>query len=137
MRSQETLDQSNQVFGAYTAEMEKMSKTVKQLQRTNAGLRDENNGLKKKSNTTAYQYVSTKAELDDAIKLEKQERDKREKLEKLCRSLTAERAALQNENDELQGAWMALRTDVGRLKDQVWEIPPEQNPRGFVRGTRR
>mmetsp|Transcript_12806 Transcript_12806/g.39362 ORF Transcript_12806/g.39362 Transcript_12806/m.39362 type:complete len:432 (+) Transcript_12806:279-1574(+) len=122
---QETLDQSNQVFSAYTAEMEKMSKTVKQLQKTNSGLRDENGGLNKKFNAATYQLVTTKSELEDSLRGEKLEREKREKLERLCRSLTSERTTLQKETEAHQRVWQALKRDVDALQDQ-----PDHEVRG-------
>jgi len=125
---QETLDQNNQVFSAYTVEMEKMSKTVKQLQKANASLREENTNLNKKSNAAMYQLVSIKADLEDAVKAEKREKEKRDKLEKLCRSLTSERASLQNESDALHRAWHALKNKIDALRDEdfqtdhLWEL---------------
>eukprot|EP01018_Ginkgo_biloba_P015867 Gb_38239 [translate_table: standard] len=81
---QDTLTKSNEVFESFKKEMEKMAKTIKDLNK-------ENNFLKtkcEKSDVSLIELVEERAKLKKQLEKAK---NQKEKLESLCRSLQAER----------------------------------------------
>ncbi|KAH9311602.1 hypothetical protein KI387_026637, partial [Taxus chinensis] len=80
----DTLTKSNEVFESFKKEMEKMTKTIKDLNK-------ENNFLKskcEKSDVTLIELIDERAKLKKQLEKTK---NQKEKLESLCRSLQAGR----------------------------------------------
>ncbi|GLJ26374.1 hypothetical protein SUGI_0508170 [Cryptomeria japonica] len=97
---QDTLTKSNEVFESFKKEMEKMAKTIKDLNK-------ENNFLKSKCENSDISLIEL---VDERAKLKKQlekTKNQKEKLESLCRSLQAERkqqGVVKGANDTTTGA---------------------------------
>lgn len=81
---QDALLKSNEVFATFKQEIEKMSKSIKELKKENAFLKSKS----EKSDVTLIELVEERERLKK--QLEKMKNQK-EKLESLCRSLQAER----------------------------------------------
>jgi chromosome segregation ATPase len=106
------LEQSSSVFRKYEDTIDKLSKTAQSLQETNGDL--------KKQNEEAYaQLANLTSELEAVKRNEQKAKEKCECLEKLCRSLSAERSALQKRIDEICTGWSVVENQISGLKTQV------------------
>ncbi|CAH9077281.1 unnamed protein product [Cuscuta europaea] len=83
---QEALSKSNEVFEGFKVEVDKMSKSIKEL-------RKENTFLKSKCEKTDVALINLAEEREHMKKQLEKMRNQKEKLESLCRSLQAERKA--------------------------------------------
>jgi len=111
---EEALEQSSSVFRKYEDTIDKLSKTAQSLQETNGDL--------KKQNEEAYaQLANLTSELEAVKRNEQKAKEKCECLEKLCRSLSAERSALQKRIDEICTGWSVVENQISGLKTQVEE----------------
>ncbi|XP_019196632.1 PREDICTED: alpha-taxilin-like [Ipomoea nil] len=83
---QEALSKSNEVFEAFKQEIDKMSKSIKEL-------KNENTFLKSKCEGTDIALIELAEEREQLKKQLEKMRNQKERLESLCRSLQAERKA--------------------------------------------
>ncbi|KAL3810488.1 hypothetical protein ACJIZ3_000012 [Penstemon smallii] len=83
---QEALLKSNEVFGTFKQEIEKMAKSIKELRKENSFLKSKCD----KSDVTLIELADERASLKKQLE---KTRNQKEKLESLCRSLQAERKA--------------------------------------------
>eukprot|EP01112_Ceratiomyxa_fruticulosa_P006757 TRINITY_DN1763_c0_g1_i4.p1 TRINITY_DN1763_c0_g1~~TRINITY_DN1763_c0_g1_i4.p1 ORF type:complete len:349 (+),score=85.39 TRINITY_DN1763_c0_g1_i4:243-1289(+) len=90
---QETLTKSNDVFATFKGEMEKMSKTIRSLEKDNISLKRKTEQSDLALITLAEERNTLKTQLDQS-KLQKK------KLESLCRALQLERTKLREENEK-------------------------------------
>lgn len=104
---QETLTKSNEVFESFKKEMEKMAKTIKDLNR-------ENNFLKRKCEKTDVSLIELVDEREKVKKQLEKTKNQKEKLESLCRSLQAER---KQQSDTNTPAEVPLVTDNPNTED--------------------
>eukprot|EP01137_Pigoraptor_chileana_P008596 Opistho-2@55660 len=92
---QETVKRSNELFGAFREEMDRMTKTTKKLEKDNASLKQ----TVDKANVTILEFVEEKERYKKSLELQT---TKLSKLESLCRALQNERAQLKAELGKYQ-----------------------------------
>jgi chromosome segregation ATPase len=99
---QNTLSQSNEVFGTFKTEMDKMTKTIKKFEK-------ENKSLKKKNSEYEVKTINMLGERTDQLAELKTLRVQKGKLETLCRTMQTDRAAKKKELEELQAELKEVR----------------------------